>query len=328
MKKQEQNYNLGIVGARGYVGKELLALVNQHPHLSISWISSRQLEGQPASTLVKGLNDLNIESLSAKQVAARKTDIVVLALPNGLAQPFVEALESSAQSKVIIDLSADYRFDSNWIYSLPELDFKSFNRKNNQLIKISNPGCYATAMQLALAPIVDLITGITNCFGVSGYSGAGTKPNPNNLPKNLKDNLIGYQLIDHLHEKEVTCRLKKQIHFSPHVAEFFRGINLTIQVEFNQPQTQTVLLKRFESFYRSAPLVNCCEEIPTIQQVTNTTSALIGGFSVSANGMRAGFVCCLDNLLKGAASQALQNINLALGLAPEFAIPNKIQVEN
>ena len=312
MGTKMNKYSLGIVGGRGYVGKELLTLVAAHPNLTVKWISSRQLEGQLSTTLVDTLDSFNIETLTPAQVADKQTDVVVLALPNGLAAPYVEALEQCPQCKVIIDLSADYRFNDQWTYSLPELDQPSVTP--GQIAKISNPGCYATAMQLALAPIQNLINGRSNCFGVSGYSGAGTKPSPNNDPQNLKDNLIGYGLVEHIHEKEVTARLQHPVSFSPHVAEFFRGINMTVQVEFDQAQTAAGLFELYQSFYADHPLVQCQQSVPTVTKVTNTPNCLVGGFTVSADGKRATIISCLDNLLKGAASQALQNINLVLGL--------------
>ncbi|PCJ46519.1 MAG: N-acetyl-gamma-glutamyl-phosphate reductase [Gammaproteobacteria bacterium] len=341
MNSNNKIYSLGIVGVRGYVGKELLGLLLAHPQINIDWISSRQLKGQLMSSLLdKGFdnstdghtdtrNDCTITSLSAKEVALRGTDIVVLALPNGLAEPFVEEITLSNTTKVIIDLSADYRFgdrldvrlDKDWIYCLPELDHKALEAAHNLgLIKISNPGCYATAMQLVIAPIQDLLSRPANCFGVSGFSGAGTTPSAFNDPDNLKDNLIGYKLVDHLHEKEVTTRLNSAISFSPHVAEFFRGINMTVQLEFKQPQSVEGLLQSYNQFYQHFPLVECQLETPTIQQVINKPISVIGGITVSSDGKRATIINCLDNLLKGAASQALQNINIALGLDPLLAI--------
>lgn len=319
-----KKYTLGIVGARGYVGKELLALIVSHPQIDVSWISSRQLKGQSASVLVNSLADIEVEDLSPEQVADKQTDIVVLALPNGLAAPFVAALDSVEQTKVIIDLSADYRWDDSWTYSLPELDIiEPFNANTgspSKAVKISNPGCYATAMQLAIAPLKDRIIGRPNCFGVSGYSGAGTKPSPNNDPENLSNNLIGYGLVEHLHEKEVSARLQHNVSFSPHVAEFFRGINMTIQLEFEAPQDSAELLTLFNDFYASHPLVSAQQAVPTIKQVVNTPNCLIGGFALSSDGLRATVISCLDNLTKGAASQALQNINLALGISSTIGI--------
>ncbi len=329
----DKMYSLGIVGVRGYVGKELLGLISNHPQIKTEWLSSRQLCGQKASCVFKNTatnnrNDLDfiIESLTPEQVAEKNTDIIVLALPNGLAEPFVNVIESSGNKGIIIDLSADYRFEdpdapNPWIYSVPELDHQALeNATNGELIKISNPGCYATAMQLALAPVMDLLSNTAHCFGVSGYSGAGTKPSPNNEHENLKDNLIGYKLVEHLHEKEVSVRLKSQVSFSPHVAAFFRGINMTVQLDFLEPQSATGLLDRFNAFYSQYPLVNCQQDIPVVKQVTNTAGCLIGGFSVSEDGKRGTIVSCLDNLMKGAASQALQNINIALGIDQLLAV--------
>ncbi|NQZ05696.1 MAG: N-acetyl-gamma-glutamyl-phosphate reductase, partial [Algicola sp.] len=304
-----------------YVGKELLTLLANHPNITVAWISSRQLAGQSSHTLATGLDDFQIENLTPEQVGDRQTDIIVLALPNGLAVDFVDALKTNPVTQVIIDLSADYRFDENWTYSLPELDdLVAHTFKPYHPVKISNPGCYATAMQLALAPIKDLLNARPNCFGVSGYSGAGTKPSPNNDPANLKDNLIGYGLIEHLHEKEVSARLQQPVSFSPHVAEFFRGINMTVQVEFEHSQTTEELYQLFENFYADHPVVICQQTIPTVTAVTNTPNCLIGGFSVSEDGKRATIISCLDNLTKGAASQALQNINIALALDPTTSI--------
>ena len=328
----KQIYSLGIIGVRGYVGKELLALISNHPQIQTQWLSSRQLAGQRANSIFDdtvlntGDLDFDIEALSPDEVAEKETDIIVLALPNGLAEPFVQAIEASGNCKLIIDLSADYRFpepgdDKNWIYSVPELDHLDLEKaRSSQLIKISNPGCYATAMLLGLSPMMKLLSCRPHCFGVSGYSGAGTTPSLNNDPDNLKDNLIGYKLLEHLHEKEVSLRLQSPVSFTPHVAAFFRGINMTIQVEFNQPQTSSELLQRFQEFYSTAPLVTCQPDIPVVKQVVHTAGCMIGGFAVSEDGKRATVVSCLDNLMKGAASQAMQNINIALGIDPLLSV--------
>lgn len=325
MKKK---HKLGIVGVRGYVGRELLGLLANHQDLQVDWVSSRQLEGSPLSHLLEKDKDfqfdglskehyyqqLDIENLSAELVAERKTDIIVLALPNGLAEPFVAAIEKKGSCQLIIDLSADYRFNDDWIYSVPELSNISNlpMDKNSDLIKISNPGCYATAMQIALAPLSKNIKGQANCFGISGYSGAGTKPSANNSPENLKDNILPYALLEHLHEKEVSYQLDLPISFSPHVAEYFRGISMTIQVELKESWTISRISQVYKKFYNNAPCVIVTESIPNIQQVINSNNCLVGGFKLSDDGKRLSMVSCLDNLLKGAASQALQNINLAL----------------
>ena len=112
---------------------------------------------------------------------------------------------------VIIDLSADYRFDPSWYYGLPELT----RARHAGQRRISNPGCYATAMQLAIAPMLDVLDGPVQCFGVSGYSGAGTTPSDKNDPGKLRDNLMPYALTGHVHEREVSTQLHHPVEFMP-----------------------------------------------------------------------------------------------------------------
>ncbi|MCJ8274166.1 MAG: hypothetical protein MJK04_32815 [Psychrosphaera sp.] len=129
----------------------------------------------------------------------------------------------------------------------------------------------------------------------------------------------------------MSVRLQRPVSFSPHVAEFFRGINMTVQVEFEHSQTAQGLYQLFDGFYADHPVVICQQAVPTVTAVTNTPNCLIGGFSVSEDGKRATIISCLDNLTKGAASQALQNINIALALDPTTSIalyPNNSAEKN
>jgi N-acetyl-gamma-glutamyl-phosphate reductase/acetylglutamate kinase len=148
-----------------------------------------------------------------------------MALPNGVCKPFVDAVnEAGKPDAVIVDLSADYRFDPAWTYGLPEL----VDRRNiANATRISNPGCYATAAQLGIAPLLKFIGGQPTVFGVSGYSGAGTKPSPKNDVKNLENNLIPYSLTDHIHEREISSQLGLDVAFIPHVAVWFQGIHVS-----------------------------------------------------------------------------------------------------
>ncbi|MGX5202284.1 N-acetyl-gamma-glutamyl-phosphate reductase [Aliikangiella sp. IMCC44632] len=327
----EHQYSVGIVGIRGYVGQRLLAIIDQHPKLKIVWVSSRQLQGKSILQLspkLKQNRHLLISHLSPQQVATSQVEVLVLALPNGLAKDYLVAIENASISpRLIIDLSADHRFDSNWHYALPELQVNSQQRlpvEASNSIKLSNPGCYATAMQLLLKPLCHLLKQPANCFGVSGYSGAGTHPNRHNNQKNLRDNLIGYQLSGHLHEQEVSHQLNFQVKFSPHVTSAFSGIHLTAQICFQQPQSYSSLRQYYKKHYAKQPFVEWIDGMPSIKHVCDTPNALIGGLHISDDGLTASLVCCLDNLLKGAASQAVQNINLALGLCQTLGIvPSK-----
>lgn len=166
-------FTLGIVGARGYTGAELIRLLAEHPAIELMFVSSRELDGQPVAAHNSAYRgDLCFATLDPAAVAAKRADAVVLALPNGNAAAYVQAIHATAPRTIIIDLSADTRFDPDWYYGLPELTRHTYTGQT----RLSNPGCYATAMQLAIAPLRDHLAGPPQCFGVSGYSGAGTTP--------------------------------------------------------------------------------------------------------------------------------------------------------
>lgn len=303
---------IGIIGARGYTGQELLGLLQSHPGFEIVFAGSRQLHGKPLSALAQGLGDeLLFESIGPSDIAQRDFDALVLALPNGKSASFVQAVAELAEEKVILDLSADHRFDHSWHYGLPELTRKAAVG----MVRIANPGCYATAMQLALAPIAAELSAPPCCFGVSGYSGAGTQPSERNDPTVLADNLLGYQPVNHVHEKEVSAQLGRQVRFMPHVAAFFRGIHLTVAVSLDAPIDKTALAEKYARFYEGEPLVQVVGDTPQVAANAGKHHAVVGGFGVHENGSHAVIYATLDNLLKGAATQALQNLNLAFGFA-------------
>jgi N-acetyl-gamma-glutamyl-phosphate reductase len=304
---------IAVIGARGYTGAELLPLLDRHPDFELIAVGSGTAEGQPVSAHVEGLagSGLVFSDIRPESVAGLGADAAVLALPNGRAAPFVDALDASAPQTVIVDLSADYRFDAAWAYGQPERcgDTVAGARR------IANPGCYATGMQLALAPIAESLLGVPVAFGVSGYSGAGKTPSRKNDPDVLSENLLPYTLVGHVHEREVSHQLGRDIRFLPHVAPFFRGISLTVAAELAQAQTEEELLSRYEAFYADFPLVGVQSAIPEVKQVRGTHHVVVGGFAVNKEHPgRISLVAVLDNLLKGAATQAVQNLNLAFGL--------------
>jgi N-acetyl-gamma-glutamyl-phosphate reductase len=309
---------LGIVGARGHTGAELIKLIAAHPHIELAFVSSRELDGQRVADHVEECRgELRYENLDAEVVAARGADAVVLALPNGKAAPYVEAIDNAHPQTVIVDLSADYRFDDRWYYGLPELTRADYHGGR----RISNPGCYATAMQLAIAPLKLDLASPPACFGVSGYSGAGTAPSDKNDPEKLRDNLMPYSLVGHVHEREVSKQLSLPVEFMPHVAPYFRGITMTVNLWLQQPMTREDLMARFRHFYASEPLVRIVDDAPWVSRIASKHHCEIGGFSVAPGGKRVVIVATLDNLLKGAATQALQNLNDALGFEEMCGIP-------
>ncbi|MCZ8113681.1 N-acetyl-gamma-glutamyl-phosphate reductase [Silanimonas sp.] len=303
---------LGLVGARGHVGTELIKLLASHPGFDIAFVSSRERDGQRLADHEPAYaGGLRYTALDAAGVAASGVDAVVLGLPNGLAAPYVAAIDAIAPGLAIVDLSADFRFDATWTYGLPERNRAALAGAT----RISNPGCYATAMQLALAPVLDLVDGPAQCFGVSGYSGAGTTPSEKNDPAKLQDNLMPYALVNHVHEREVTRHLGHPVEFMPHVAPHFRGITMTVNVHLNESATLDALRARYATAYAGEPLVRVVDAAPWVSRIADRHGVEIGGFALSDDGRRLVVVSTLDNLLKGAATQALQNLNLAFGQA-------------
>ncbi|MFI4897646.1 MAG: N-acetyl-gamma-glutamyl-phosphate reductase [Phycisphaerales bacterium JB059] len=303
---------MGLIGARGYVGRELLLLVRDHPSLELAFASSRALAGRPVREQVEGLGGDFLESEAS--VVERGADVFVLALPNGAAGAYVEGINRHAPGALVVDLSADYRFDDGWVYGLSEHNAERIATAR----RISNPGCYATAMHLALRPIIDLCAAPPHCFGVSGYSGAGTSRSEKNDPAVVTDNILPYAITGHLHEREVTRHLGRPVRFAPSVGGHFRGIVLTALAELREPVGRGDLAARYERAYAGCELVRFEAEGPIdLRGVVERQVARVGALSVDEDdARRVGVVCALDNLLKGAASQAIQNINLALGLAP------------
>ncbi|MDA3912999.1 N-acetyl-gamma-glutamyl-phosphate reductase [Oleiagrimonas sp.] len=305
---------VGLVGARGHTGAELIRLIQSHPHLRLGFVSSRELAGQRLDAHHPDYDgDLIFEDMGPDAVASRGCRVVILALPNGASEEYIKAIDRTAQDTVVLDLSADHRFDRTWFYGLPELTRDHYRGQT----RISNPGCYATAIQLAVAPLKDMLAGPPVCFGVSGYSGAGTTPSSRNDPEQLHDNLMPYSLTDHMHERECSFQLGIPVEFMPHVASYFRGLTVTCNLYLDRVRTHDELMRRYLSRYQSEPLVRVVKDAPWVRHLVGQQRAEIGGLSMAPGGRRAVIVACLDNLLKGAATQAIQNLNHALSL-PEF----------
>jgi N-acetyl-gamma-glutamyl-phosphate reductase len=309
---------IGIVGARGHTGAELIRLLDAHEGVELAFVASRELADQRVGDHVPAHSgDLCFERMDAEAVAARQADVVVLALPNGASTTFVSALEARSPDAAILDLSADHRFDERWYYGLPELTRHRFAGQG----RISNPGCYATAMQLAIAPLADRLAGPPQCFGVSGHSGAGSTPSDRNDADKLRDNLMPYALVGHLHEREVAHQLGVAVEFMPHVAPHFRGISMTVNLHLRQSMHRDEVVHHYRDFYANEALLQVFEEAPWVSRVAGHHHVALGGFALAADGKRVVIVAALDNLLKGAATQALQNLNRLLGFEELCGIP-------
>jgi len=303
---------ISIIGGRGFTGQELIKLIDSHPQFELAQAFSSSVAGK----------EIMIDERKLKKTYASldentefvEEDAIILALPNNEAAKWADKISKQNSQAIILDLSADHRFDGEWHYSVPEL---------TQTIdgnKISNPGCYATAMQLMLAPINNMIDGEVNFFGISGYSGAGATPNDRNDPNKLKNNIIPYSFNNHIHEREVSFHMQREINFMPHVANFFRGIlitgNFSLKNQCSSQETRNI----FDDFYDEHSFIVIKEEFPSISEVINTPNAMIGGFNIDESKKRLSFCSSIDNLLKGAASQAIQNLNNAMNFDEKLGL--------
>ena len=359
-----RDIRVGLLGARGFVGRELLRLVARHPRLQVVCASSRALVGQDVAgalgvpeardACAPGLAFVDVGPAELASGAHAPVDAWVLALPNGLAAAHADAVEARARAlgapaPLLVDLSADMRFTERWTYGLPER--KGARERLRVARRIANPGCYATGAQVALMPLVVGVGAELGLalewdpaqrpcvFGVSGYSGAGTTPSDKNDPTRLRDNLLPYALVGHLHEREIAthCGLLRQpgglgVGFMPHVAPFFQGISLTVTGQLRSAggggwrsgaATAADLQRHFERFYAGERLVRVSRGMPDVREHEERFAhgVTVGGFTLDAASGRLALVACIDNLLKGAATQAVQNINLACGLDEFAGIP-------
>ncbi|CAA7262520.1 unnamed protein product [Cyclocybe aegerita] len=338
---------LGLIGARGYTGQALTTLLSSHPHLSLSHVSSRQLAGSPlegyskASVTYSNLSPEDVEHMEKEGAV----DAWVMALPNGVCKPFVDAIDRGAKERgenasVVVDLGADYRFENGWTYGLPEL----YGRDHVRAAKrVSNPGCYATSTQLLLAPLVPYLKPgyLPTVFGVSGYSGAGTimendpatgklVTKPKVSAESLKGGIKPYSLTGHIHEREAGYHLSTlltseagpvKVAFVPSVAPWFSGIISTASVPLKEKMTAKDVAGLYEEKYKNEPLIRIQKDVAQLQDVEGKHGWTVGGFQMSVEGDRVVVVGGLDNLLKGAATQCLQNLNLALGYDEYAGIP-------
>jgi N-acetyl-gamma-glutamyl-phosphate reductase len=307
---------VGLIGARGYVGGELLGLCAKHPGVEVALATSSEAGGKrvadviPAFAAAPNAAELMFEAIDADAAASRGLDVVVLGLPNGKTDPWVSAFQARSPRTLLVDLGADHRFDDAWVYGQPEQNREAIRGAR----RIANPGCYATASELAILPIKELVDGFATVFGVSGYSGAGATPSPKNDPEVLRDNLLPYSLVGHVHEREIRRALGVDVDFVPHVAPFFRGITVTVSLRLKPGRSARALLDAYVERYANEPLVVVGEEIPLVKDIAGKHEVRIGGFTSSGDGRHAVVVATIDNLLGGAATQALRNINLASGL--------------
>ncbi|HEV2326326.1 MAG TPA: N-acetyl-gamma-glutamyl-phosphate reductase [Terracidiphilus sp.] len=339
-----------VIGVTGYAGAELARLLLRHPRLKgkppvfAGRVDAKDaarggiplIEIHPQLADRNGAGDLRQEPFSWELLAERGVEVLFLATPHEQSREWVpEALKRGMR---VIDLSGAWRLteaahravyafsdegteqaaatQAQAVYGMPELYRAAI--AGSRLI--ANPGCYSTSVILPLKPLVsaglvDLEHGIV-ADSKSGVSGAGKAPTAKTHFMYAADNLSAYGVFGHRHTGELLEQIgvtAEQIIFTPHLLPIPRGILSTIYVRFVAPQTHEQVARVYRDFFAESPMVRLYEKtLPQIQYVARTSYADIG-FHLSPDGRRAVIVSCLDNLLKGASSQAVQNMNVMLG---------------
>ncbi|GGF47876.1 N-acetyl-gamma-glutamyl-phosphate reductase [Echinicola rosea] len=302
-----------IIGAAGYTGGELLRILVHHPNCELVYIHSNSQKGKKIDEVhpdLIGDSDL----VFTEEVRTEGLDAVFLGLPHGQAKSFLEENKFD-DNTVIIDLSTDFRNESNgFLYGLPEVNAS----KTNGAKRIANPGCFATGIQLALAPAIaaGLASNDIHITGITGSTGAGKKLSETTHFSQRNQNVSVYKLFTHQHLKEINqtfgqlkAGFDQNLLFVPYRGNFSRGIWVTAYFPFEGALEEAY--KIYHDFYQNAAFTHVSEKDIDLKQVVSTNKCIV---HLKKEGGQLVIYSAIDNLLKGAAGQAVQNYNLSFGL--------------
>lgn len=328
---------VSILGATGYAGAELVKLILQHPNATLTHITSESHTGQALADVyphMRGITDLTLESMDNLEAIAKDSDFIFIALPHGHAMAVGKALVDTPVK--IIDLGADYRFSDTKVYEawyhVPHThpgapSVYGLAELNREAIKsakiIGNAGCYTTASILALAPLVKNHMIQTNSIIIdakSGTSGAGRSAKLDTHYPEFYDAFKAYGVATHRHTPEIEAALGKlngapiMLNFTPHLVPMSRGILATAYANLNEGVTPDAVSQAFEKAYATEPFVRLLglNAYPNTKYVRGSNSIDIAWHIDERTG-RVIVLSAIDNLVKGAAGQAVQNFNIACG---------------
>ena len=310
---------VGIVGGAGYTAGELLRILINHPSVSVAFIHSSSNAGNLISQIHSDLiGETDLVFTDAMDFDS--VDVLFLCVGHGDAVKFVNAY-TFPKSLKIIDLSQDFRWGANpnattegWVYGLPELNLAAIKSANC----VANPGCFATAIQLAILPLAakNLLTNDVHVHAITGSTGAGQRPTDTTHFSWRNNNMSIYEAFKHRHLKEITASIKslqndfaEDLNFLPVRGNFARGIFASVYTKTDL--SETALKELFSNYYFSSPFTHVTEQNPHLKQVVNSNKALV---HVAKHGNKALIISMIDNLLKGASGQAVENMNLMFGL--------------
>lgn len=304
----------GVVGGAGFTGGETVRLLLNHPNVDIKFVQSRSQVGKKITDLHK---DLQGDTDLTFTESIQPVDVLFLCLGHDESKKFLQE-NSIALSTKIIDLSQDFRLgeksgDRTFVYGLPEFQKVAIQKANN----IANPGCFATAIQLGLLPLAKAgLLGDINTTGITGSTGAGQKLQETSHFSWRSNNISAYKTLSHQHLNEINLTLSNMqqgynnsLHFVPWRGDFTRGIFVSSVVQTGKSLEEVREL--FQTYYANEPFVHISDSMIDLKQVVNTNKCLI---YLEKQGDRLVIHSAIDNLLKGASGQAVQNMNLMFGL--------------
>lgn len=303
----------GIIGGAGYTAGELIRLLLNHPETDIAWVHSTSNAGNPVSDVHGGLFG-DTDMVFSDSYDLENVDVVFLCSGHGKSTEFWQQ-NALPDGLKVIDLAQDFRDESaGYVYGLPECNRDRISGSR----LVANPGCFATAIQLALLPLAAAgkLHGDVNVTGITGSTGAGVKPGATTHFSWRNDNLSVYKPFTHQHLKEIGMTLGQlepgcdaQISFVPVRGDFPRGIFAvtTVTTDLGADEAR----KLYEDYYATAAFTHVMSRAVDLKQVVNTNKCLL---QLEKNGDKLLIVSCIDNLLKGASGQAVQNMNLIFGL--------------
>lgn len=309
------NIKAGVVGGAGYTAGELLRILINHPNVEIVFVNSSSNAGNPVADVHSGLigeTDLKFTS----ELPFEKVDVLFLCSAHGDSKKFMDENKIPANLK-IIDLSTDYRAkspDHSFVYGLPELNRDEIKTAT----RIANPGCFATAIQLALFPLAaaGLLTDEVHVNAITGSTGAGVKPSETSHFSWRNNNISIYKAFNHQHLQEIGQSLRqlqngfsKAVNFIPVRGNFARGIYATSYTTCALSIGEAKNL--YKEFYKEAAFTFVVDKNPDMKQVVNTNKGIV---YLEKHDDKLLIVSMIDNLLKGASGQAVQNMNLMFGL--------------
>ena len=305
---------VGILGAAGYTGGELIRLLLNHPETEIVFANSESNAGNPVSDVHEGLiGDTDLRFTD--QMPFEDIDVVFFCFGHGKSEQFLK--EHTIPTKVkIIDLAQDFRIKGNhdYVYGLPEINKEDIVRAQH----VANPGCFATAIQLALLPAanLNLLKEDVAVNAITGSTGAGQKPSATTHFSWRNNNLSIYKAFTHQHLAEIRQSLSQvqgyldaSIDFIPYRGDFARGIFCTAVIKTKAPAEDIV--EAYKEFYRDAAFTHYSDKAIDLKQVVDTNKALV---HVDCFDGKVLVTSAIDNLLKGAVGQAVQNMNLMFGI--------------